>query len=177
MKRRVIICIVVLAAVTLISGVSILAFASPGTETDPFVTLSYLTGIFKPQVMTDVAKIEQDLTQKFEDRISELERQFQSSQSGSGPAAVKDSERFTVVTLRRNQSLTCSVGTEIMLRIGTANGFGTAPALVNYTTGDTLAAGSALTTNHMYLVTIEGNGIRSTADSVRVLVRGDYRIS
>jgi hypothetical protein len=64
-----------------------------------------------------------------------------------------------------------------MLRIGTANGFGSAPALVNYTDGATLAAGTALTTNHMYLVTIEGNGVRATADTVRVLVRGSYKIT
>jgi len=177
MKSRIIVCIVVLAAITLISGVSILAFASPGTEADPFVTLSYLTSIFKPQVMADVTRIEQELTQKFETRITELERQLQSSQGSSGPATVKESERFTVITLRRNQSLTCKVGTEIMLRVGSATGFGTQPALVNYTTGETLAAGSSLTTNHMYLVTLEGNGIRSTADTTRVLVRGDYHIS
>jgi hypothetical protein len=29
----------------------------------------------------------------------------------------------------------------------------------------------------MYLVTIEGNGIMATAETVRVMVRGDYRIS
>jgi len=177
MKRRVIISIVVLAAVTLISGVSILAFASPGTQTDPFITLSYLTSIFRPQVMTDVTRIEEELTKKFEDRITELERQIQSSQGIAGPATPSESERFTVITLRRNQTLTCMVGTEIMLRIGTATGVGSVPALVNYTTGDTLAAGASLSPNHMYLVTIEGNGVRASADNVRVLVRGDYKIS
>jgi len=176
MKQKIIVGIVVLATVALISGLSILAFASPGTEGDPFITLSYLTNIFRPQVLTEVQKAEQEMIQLFEERIKQLEAQLGSGQGGSAPAP-RPADVFSVVTLRRGQSLTCSVGTEIMLRIGSVNGFGSAPALVNYTTGSTLTAGSALTANHMYLVTIEGNGITATADTVRVLVRGSYRLS
>jgi len=177
MKKRFIIGIVVLAVVTMISGISILAFATPGTQEDPFITLSYLTSVFRPRVMADVSTLEQELTEKFETPIAELEQQIQASLSGSAPAAPSQADRFTVVTLRMNQSLTCSVGTEIMLRIGTATGVGSAPALVTYTTGETLAAGSSLVANYMYLVTIEGNGIRASSDNVRVVVRGDYTIT
>jgi len=171
--------LVVLAAVVFISGASILAFASPnspGTQADPFVTLSYLTNIFRPQVMNEVRTTEQQMVQRFENRIAELERQLQADGGGQGAAGTAD--RFHVVTLSANQTLTASVGTEIMLRIGTATAFGgSEPALVNYTTGNTLSNGSALTANHMNLVTIEGNGIRATSDTVRVLVRGSYTIS
>jgi len=177
MKNKLIICIVVLAAVALVSGASILAIATPGSQTDPFITLSYLTDVFKPQVMNDVKSTEQEMTQKFDARITSLESQLQANPGGSGSTATNASDTFRVVTLRRGQSLTCSVGAEIMLRVGTAEGVGTAPALVNYTTGNTLSAGTALTANHMYLVTIEGNGAKATADSVRVLVRGDYKIA
>ena len=176
MKSKIIISITVLAAVMLISGAGILAFASPGTQTNPFITLSYLTDIFKPQVMADVDRAGQEMTQSFEARIAALESQLEANQS-SAPATPGPADRFSVVTLSRGQSLTCSVGTEIMLRIGSATGFGTAPALVDYTMGETISTGTALTTNHMYLITIEGNGIRATADTVRVLVRGAYRIS
>lgn len=175
MKTKVIVSLVLLAAFAFVSGAGLLALASPGTQADPFITLSYLTNIFRPQVMTEVGRTEQELTQKFEARIAALEAQLQASQ-GTGPAAQNTADRFSVITLSRGQAMTCSVGTEIMLRIGTATGSGTAPALVDYTTGDTLAAGTALTANHMYLVTIEGNGVRATADTVRVLVRGNYRI-
>jgi hypothetical protein len=177
MKRKIVIGMVVLAAVVLISGASYLAFATPGTQADPFITLSYLTEVFRPQVMADVEKAENELTEKFEARIAELESALQAGQGGPGQAAAGSAERFSVVTLRNGQSLTCSVGTEIMLRIGTAAGTGSAPALVNYTTGSTLSSGTDLTPNHMYLVTIEGNGIRATADTVRVLVRGSHRIT
>jgi len=176
MRQKFVFGIVFLAAVVLISGVSILAGASPGTQSDPFVTLSYLTDVFRPQIMSEVQKTEVEMTQKFETRVSEIESQLQPGDGGSAHAAPGDADTFSLVTLRNGQSLTCSVGTEIMLRIGTANGSGSAPALVNYTTGSTLSPGSSLATNNMYLVTIEGNGIVATAETVRVLVRGIYTI-
>jgi len=166
--------IAVLAAVLLISGASILALASPGTTTDPLITLSYLTNIFRPQVMTETQGIAQKLTQDFDEKIKELEEKLSDNPGGTAP---EPGDVFAVVTLSNGQTLTCPVGTEIMLRIGTANARGSsAPALVDYTSGATLAAGSALTTNHMYLVTIEGNGITATAATVRVLVRGNYTV-
>jgi len=175
-KNKIIFGIVFLAAILLISGASMLVSATPGTQADPFITLSYLTDVFKPQVMTEVRNAEQEMTQRFNSRINELESQLQTG-GGTAQNQTGSSDEFQVVTLRRGQTLTCSVGTEIMLRIGTANGRGSAPALVNYTSGTTLSADAALTTNHMYLVTIEGNGITATADTVRVLVRGSHRIS
>ncbi|MCL2366436.1 MAG: hypothetical protein FWC75_05235 [Oscillospiraceae bacterium] len=179
MRNKLAIGLVIIAAVVFISGASILAVASPnlpGSQGDPFITLSYLTNIFRPQVMNEVRATEQEMVQRFESRIAELERQLQSG--GAGQGAVGTADRFHVVTLSRDQTLTASVGAEIMLRVGTATALGASPpALVNYTTGNTLVAGTALTVNHMNLVTIEGNGIRATADTVRVLVRGSYTIS
>jgi len=177
MKKKIIIGFVVLAAVVLVSGASILAFASPGSQSDPFVTLSYLTNVFSPQILSEVKTIEREMTEKFNARITELEKQLQSSQGGTGQITQVDADAFHVVTLSRGQSLVCSVGAEVMLRIGTANGIGSETALVNYTSGAVLTSGNALTTNHMYLVTIEGNGVRATADTVRVLVRGNYKIT
>jgi len=176
MKRRIANGVFILAVVMLVLGSGIPAYATQGTQADPFITLSYLNSVFKPQVMTDVKNTEQEMTKKFNDRIAAIESQLQSG-GGSGQAAANTADRFQVVTLSRGQTLVCSVGAEIMLRVGTANGAGSAPALVNYTSGTTLAAGTALTTNNMYLVTIEGNGVRATADTVRVLVRGSYRIT
>ena len=176
MKSKIISGIIMLAAFALVSGAGMLAFAVPGTQSDPFITLSYLTEIFKPQVMAEVSRAGQDLTQSFEARIRNVESQIQANQ-GSAAATPSPADVFSVVTLTRGQSLTCSVGAEIMLRIGAATGFGTAPALVDYTVGEAFSSGSALTPNHMYLVTIEGNGIRAAADTVRVLVRGNYSIT
>ena len=175
MKQKLAAGIVFLAVAALISGASMLASASPGTASDPFITLSYLTDVFKPQLMGEVKTIEQEITQSFNTRISEIVAQIGSGQ-GSSPAA-SEPAGFSVVTLSRGQTLVCSIGVEVMLRIGTATVTGSTPGLIDYTTGAALASGSSLTTNHMYLVTIEGNGLTATADTVRVLVRGDYRVS
>jgi len=177
MKQKIVIGIAILSAIALISGVSMLAYASQGTQTDPLITLSYLTEKFMPQAMNEVKAAEQEMTQKFDSRVSELESQLKDSQESAGSPAPGSADSFSVVTLSNGQTLTCSVGAEIMLRVGTATGVGTAPALVNYTSGATLSSGTALTTNHMYLVTINGNGVRATASTVRVLVRGNYTLS
>ena len=178
MRNKIVNGIVTLAVTLLISGASVLALASqPGTQADPAVTLSYLNNVFRPQVMASVQETEQEMVSRFNARIAELEAQLQSGQPGQHQGSLNPADTFAVVTLRNGQSLTSSVGTEIMLRIGTAQGFGSAPALVNYTTGSPLSPGSALTANNMYLVTIEGNGIRATAETVRVLVRGSYTIT
>jgi len=176
MKRKLAIGIVVIAVAAFVGGTGILAFAELGTQDDPLITLSYLTEVFKKQVMDDTKKAEQELAQKLESRISELEAELETRPSAPTPIP-GGTDVFSVVTLNNGQSLTCSVGTEIMLRIGTATGFGSAPALVDYTDGATLSSGTALVTNHMYLVTIEGNGARATAGTVRILVRGNYKIT
>jgi len=175
MKNKIITGMVVLTAIALISGASIVAFASPGSQSDPFITLSYLMDKFKPQIMDEVGKTEQELTDKFNERIDALESEIKNNQGGS--AAPNAADTFSVVTLSKNQTLTCSVGAEVMLRVGTATGFGTAPALVDTTNGATLSSGSNLSTNHMYLVTLEGNGVKAASDTVRVLIRGSYKTS
>ena len=176
MKIKIITGILVLAVIALISGATILAMATPGTQEDPFITLDYLMNSFRPQIMSEVSDTEQEMSRAIDEKIADLEAALQASQSAA-PETQGGADRFSVVTLTRGQSLTCSAGTEVMLRIGTATCFGSAPALVNYTSGETLSAGTALTANNMYLVTIEGNGVSATADSVRVLVRGSYKVS
>ena len=176
MKSKVFTGLALLAAIMLVSGASILAAASSGSQNDPLVTLSYLTDVFKPQIVNEITKTEQELSKKFDEQIAAYESALQPGQSDLIPDMPDSADKFSVVTLSKGQSLACSVGVEIMLRIGTATGFGSAPALVDYTTGSALSAGSPLETNHMYMVTIEGNGITSTADLVRVLVRGNYTV-
>jgi len=126
--------------------------------------------------MNEVRAIEQEMVAQFNTRIAQLEAQMQAA-DGTSNAATGTADRFHVVTLNRGQTLRGSVGVEIMLRIGTATATGSMPALVNYTSGTTLSSGSELMANHMYLVTIDGNGLTATADTVRVLVRGNYTIS
>ena len=176
MKDKIIIGVVVLAVVMLISGAGIMAFASPATQTDPLITLSYLTDIFTPYIMSEVNKSADELTATLNARIDKLEAELKASQ-GNQTVTPGEADGFKLVTLNKGQSLTCSIGAELLLRLGSATCFGAAPALIDYTDGATLSSGTAMTVNHMYTVTIEGNGVKATTDNVRILIRGTYKIS
>ncbi len=175
--KRMLITLAILVGVAFISGVSILATTTFGTKTDPLITLSYLTNQLKPQIMSDVsadisaaeASIQPAIDAKIDDFKAELD--------GLSGGETFESAGFTLVTLSNGQTASCGVGTELLLRIGTATATGSTPAMVDSTSGTTLSAGDALEKNHMYMVTIQGNGFTATAGTVKILIRGAYTIS
>ena len=156
-----------LAALMLVSclamtGVSLAV--EPGSASDPLVTLSYLNETFLGQVMTQV-------DQKIAARNSQLLQQ-------SGGTGSTSSAEFTVVTLSSGQTLTGDIGCEVMLRIGSASCVSPSnPGLIDETTAATLNNGSALSVNHLYMMTIEGRGVKAGAATTKLLVRGSYTIS
>jgi hypothetical protein len=171
MKKKILIAAAALAVIVAAS-LTIMAATDSGTQSNPLVTLSYLNEQFAPQIKADLraelAAAEAELAKKFSD----------SAASGTvQPAAPAAGTVFSVVTLSRGQTVSCAVGTELLLRIGSASAVGGAPGLVDSTGGTTLAAGGALTANHLYMVTIEGNGIKAGADSVKVMIRGGYTVT
>lgn len=175
-KKKLLIALGVIIAVIFISGVSILAATTLGTSSDPLVTLSYLTSKLKPQIMNDVnssvSAAEASLSAQLDAQVNDFKTDIDAKLSGSASQAVG----FTLITLAKDQTVSCSVGTEILLRTGTAAASGSGAALVDSTNGVTLASGGALTANHMYMVTIQGNGLKATASSVKLLIRGTYLI-
>ena len=177
LKKKLLISLLVVVAVAVISGVSILAASTFGTSSDPLVTLSYLTGKLKPEIMAevsaDISEASSSLTSDLDTKIDGFKADIESQ---SGAASGNESSSFTLVTLSQNQTVQCSVGTELLLRVGTASAAGSSPAMVDSTTGTTLNAGDAVETNHMYMVTIQGNGFKATSGTVKVLIRGGYTI-
>lgn len=145
----------------LMTGVSLAAEA--GSAGDPLVTLSYLNETFFNEIMRQV---DQKIAQ----------RTGQAAPSGGGASG--DTASFTVVTLSQGQTLTGGVGCEVMLRIGSAVCVSPSdPGLIDETTAATLSNGGALAQNHLYMMTIEGRGVRATAGTVKVLARGSYAVS
>ena len=156
-----------LAALMLVSclamtGVSLAV--EPGSASDPLVTLSYLNETFLGQVMTQV-------DQKIAARNSQLLQQ-------SGGTGSTSSAEFTVVTLSSGQTLTGDIGCEVMLRIGSASCVSPSnPGLIDETAAAALNNGGALAVNHLYMMTIEGRGVKAVAATTKLLVRGSYTIS
>lgn len=81
------------------------------------------------------------------------------------------------VEVKNGKTLTSELGTEVMLRLGSATCVATgSPGLIDMTTGGDLANGKALEKNHHYVCTVAGRGIKASAD-VTIFVRGGYTIN
>ena len=157
-----------LLALLLISGalsMTVSLAAEAGSDQDPLVTLSYLNETFMDQLMKKV-------DEKIAARNSQL---LQQSGGGTGSAS---SVEFQVVTLSKGQTLTGDIGCEVMLRIGTASCVSPSnPGLIDESAAVTLNNSGALVTNHLYMMTIEGRGVKATSGTVKLLVRGGYTIA
>ena len=165
------IAIAVLAFTALVSGLTTLAVTNYGSQSDPLVTLSYLNETVKPEIQAAVE-------QAMEAKAAELTEQFrQIAGQSTGASGDPQPSGFVVVTLKKGQAVTCGVGTEIMLRIGTAVSNGPdSPRLIDETGGVSVSdAGAELTVNHMYMVTIKGNGVKATRDNTKLLLHARHQ--
>ncbi len=142
-------------------SMSVALAADPGSEKDPLVTLSYLQDTFLQEVMDRV-----------DQKIAERNRQLGGQSGGSGAA-----DTFHVVTLSSGQTLQGAIGCEVMLRVGSAVCVSSsAPGLIDESSASTLNHGGALVQNHLYMMTIEGRGVRASSATTKLLVRGSYTI-
>ena len=160
--------VALMALSVLLNGTVTVAGAAAGGSDDPLVTLSYLNDTFLGDIL-------QRVDEKIAARNSQIVQQLGGSGAGSGSSVAAN---FTVVTLSNGQVLTGGVGCEVMLRVGSAACVAdSAPGLIDETTAGTLNNGGALVQNHLYMMTIEGRGVRASADNTKLLVRGSYSIA
>lgn len=154
------------AFVLVFAALSITAFAAdPGSEGDPLVTLSYLKETFYHSIMKEV-----------DEKIDQRNTQIAAKVTGTGSSGAADT--FAVVTLTDGQILTGDIGCEVMLRVGSA--VCTAPSdpgLIDETDASVLNSSGSLVKNHLYMMTIEGRGVKATAATTKLLVRGSYTIA
>lgn len=135
--------------------------AEAGSSGNPLVTLSYLNDTFFNTIM-----------QRVDQKIAERTGQAIPGGTSSSTAS------FTVVTLSQGQTLAGDVGCEVMLRVGSAVCVSPSdPGLIDETTGSTLADGASLVQNHLYMMTIEGRGVRASSATTKVLARGSYTVA
>jgi hypothetical protein len=145
--------------VTVASGV--------GTDDDPLVTLSYLKETFTKDILKQV-------DEKIAARNKQIAQQV-GDQTGSGEQVASE---FTVVTLSNGQTLIGDIGCEVLLRVGTAACVSpSAPGLIDESNAAVLNNGGALSQNHLYMMTIEGRGVKATANTTKLMVRGSYTIN
>ena len=156
-KRRM--CAIIIGLVLLLAaGITAYAVSTAyGSREDPLITKSYLDEVVQPELEKTVQ--------------AELEKALSEVKAGSG--------EFTLLTLSAGQTVTCAVGTELLPRFGGAKAYAydsADVALVDTTSAAALMNGTALSANHLYMVTILGNGFTATADNTKILISGTYTV-
>ena len=169
----------VLLIITLLSAFVVIA-VEPGTAEDPLVTLSYLNGVYTDQVSRRIEERLESYRGSMKDELSrqvqEAENYLKSLYSGGGSAS-GEAASYSVVTLRKGETLYGEIGTEVLLRVGSATCVAaSAPGLVDSTGGTVLNGGGSLAANHLYMMTIAGRGVKAGSDTVKLLVKGSYTI-
>ena len=151
--RAVLIALAILLAV----GVTVYAAANYGSREDPLITKSYLDSVVQPE-------LEKELETRLEAALGEV---------GS------DGGDFVLLTLQNGQRVTGEVGTELLPRFGSVRAYAydsADVALVDTTAAAAVMNGTALSANHLYMVTIQGNGFTAAADNTKVLISGEYTV-
>lgn len=166
-------------SLTIVGGAVTVA-ATQGSQADPLVTLSYLSEVLAPSILTQVdARVladRQAYLDKLDASVAGYTTQMEELLGGLSGTPGQSTAAFSVLDLAQGQQLMGGVGCEIMLRVGTANCISPAsPGLIDSTDGITLENGKPLVKNHLYMVTVTDRGI-SAAAAVKVLVRGTYTI-
>ena len=165
---------IILAAVALVGAFS--ASATGGDQTNPLVTLSYLTQVVTPELMNkvneQVAANEQELLDKVNSAIEDYSEKMEQAVGGN----VAGSAAYVPVALKAGSMFCPAAGSEILLRTGTAKvASGVAPVMLNATSGVTVSIGGALQANNLYVIPLDGAVISATSDCT-VLVRGVYTV-
>ncbi len=90
---------------------------------------------------------------------------------------VKEELTFKVVNVASGQALMCDAGTEIILRMGTANAIATAKGgLADVTAGYDVADGKPIEGNHHLIVPLgDGRGAKAVNDCI-FMIKGTYTI-
>ncbi|MBE6908467.1 MAG: hypothetical protein E7474_02515 [Ruminococcaceae bacterium] len=165
--------------------VSVAATGGAGSEGDPLVSLSYLNDTFLAQLLLKVDEKldvrDQELADKFDAQVRQdtqrLNEQFGGAAAPSSGGTSTAADTFSVVTMSNGQTLYGDIGCEVMLRVGTASCVTpSSPGLIDETDASILGNGSALVKNHLYMMTIDERGVKATAETTKLLVRGGYTI-
>ena len=136
------IAVAVTAAVGLTTAVS-----GNNTASDPLVSLSYLTGTYRTNLLKDVEADIQAESQKLSSSFSQQVSDLKGTMNGQTVTAEKND--FSTQSLTAGQQFTVRTGGEVLVLSGTVKAVGS--GLTDVTTGTAVSAGGSLTANHLYV--------------------------
>ncbi len=143
---------------------TVMAYAAPGDNNDPLVTLSYITDVLLPDLESQISK---KVTNEVKSAISNAD-------IGSGSS----SDGFALVNIKSDYSIIGDEGTEFVVRSGTGKIVATSQGgVADLTDGIDLANGTDAPLNHHLLIPrSDKRGIKFSSDAI-VLVKGTYSVS
>lgn len=183
-------------------GISVMA--EYGDSSDPLVSKSYIDSVLTPQVEEKIdaaiadnkGLIEKYVSQQLSSHKALVDQKIAKIESGNisisqsvidsiASKVVDDIKKegiavgtsWQVVTIPAGSSLVGQVGTEIVLRVGSASVYSTGSVgIVNLSNGAMLDPGKPLAANNLYLVSIAERGVKAGSNGATVLVSGSYVI-
>ncbi len=188
-----------IALAVLLAAWGIFALAAEyGTQSDPLVSLSYITDVFRPALLKQAesesrtrADQVQAAVDRFDEQVNAKVSEFTDRNTAAVDSAMVDqiaaavkakipqtatSAPFATVSLSSGKTLALDAGCEVLLYQGGASiSAQESPALVDTTTGGALTSGSALVANHLYLAPGGGRSIK-TGGTATLLIRGQYSV-
>ncbi len=175
--------------------------AEYGSQSDPLVTLSYINEVLKPEIngniSTAMAGKESEFLATANVRLSDLKKEIENelknydlsgnisdallddiAARAAGMSGTGGGASWEVVKIPSGKTMTCDVGVEALLRIGSATCVSSgSTGLVNLSDATVLGDGGALKQNNLYIVTIDSRGIKASGGDATVLVSGKYTIN
>jgi len=142
---------------------TVMAYASPGDNNDPLVTLSYITDVLIPD-------IDSRITEKVNTAVDE-------AVTDGEAATTAGADSFTLVNVKANYKIIGDEGTEFILRAGSGTIVATSQGgVADLTAGSDLTNGTDIPLNHHLLSPRnDSRGMRFSSDAI-VLVKGSYSV-
>jgi len=200
MSKKIKIFLASFVALAIISTAAIFAAgAAYDSSSDPLISLSFLTEIFKPEMQREIREandnvelVLQSQIDSLLSKISNLEKKVaelskkQNQPAASAPTVSQPEadpapvQVYTILELKRGDVLVAEEICELVLRAGTATVM-TAyvdQGLLDCTDGCELLAGADVPQNHFVMIPRggDGRGITVTSDVAFVMVKGAYSI-
>lgn len=142
--------------VAVLAMTAIASFATPGTNEDPLISLSYINDTLLPEIYGYI-----------NEKIDSLTNSNQTSESSE----------FKVIDVKKGQKIQGGNGCEMILRMGSATiNASKSGGLSDVTDGYDLGQDEQMPANHLIIVPVgDGRGITMTANG-KVMIKGTYTL-
>ena len=150
---------------TLFVGASEAGYIEPGSETDPLVSRSYVEKKF------DEVK---NISASNKKKIEEVEEALKNN--GNNNENISSSENFSVLELKKGQTIIAEKNAEIIIRSGKVEAIaGESGGISDLTEGLDLQSGDEIALNHHLLIPrSDGRGIEVINDDTFIMIKGNF---